>query len=356
MGTKHIDYKPAQLHDKGKWFVWFSFRDPNGNFKRFKVYEGINRIEDLKERREFAALLIMAVNTKLSRGYSPFTARPGVTLKSNSLIQGLNYFKQSLYDRGLRKRTIQSYESVLRSMYDGLRGVLLNDLSSITKQQITSYLRNAASKNEWSNSTYNNNLTFVRAIFNYLVEHELLETNPATKVKPLPQSIHRHRYFDDETFEKIKNNAPPDLLRFLMFLYHTGTRPNEARQLRYENILTDRRLLFIPASISKNKKDDYVPLTDYIIENFKGEGFIFGSSVNYFTQKFHVLKKRLNLPKDFTMYAIKHTRAMHLAQDGASPYAIMELFRHSGLDITMSYLRGLGHTVNREAADKTRKW
>jgi site-specific recombinase XerD len=83
---------------------------------------------------------------------------------------------------------------------------------------------------------------------------------------------------------------------------------------------------------------------------------IFGSSVNYFTQKFTKLKKQLSLPKEVTMYAIKHTRAIHLAQDGADPYSIMQLFRHSGLDITMAYLRDLGVNVNRQAANLSRNY
>jgi site-specific recombinase XerD len=353
-GTKkHIDYKPAQLHDSGeKWFVWFSFRDPSsGQFKRFRVYEGINSIKKLSDKREFASLLVTAVNNKLDRGYSPYQPKEGAVIKSNSLIQGLNYFKQNLIGRGLRKRTIQSYESVLRAMYEGLSGVLLNDINSISKQQIGSFLRNTASKNQWSNATYNNNLTFLRAIFNYLVDQEIMESNPASKVKPLPQSTHRHKYFDEVTFDRIKKSAPPDLLRFLMFLYHTGTRPNEARQLEYKHILRDRGLLFIPSTISKNKKDDYIPLHDYIKTHFYGTGKIFGTSVNYYSQKFNKLKKELELSSEYTLYSIKHTAAIAMARANVPPYDMMNFFRHSGLEITMAYLRDLGTTVSRGAVD-----
>ena len=153
---------------------------------------------------------------------------------------------------------------------------------------------------------------------------------------------------------EIKEDAVPELLEFLLFLYHTGTRPNEARQLTYEHINHDSRLLMVPASISKNKKDDYVPLSQYILDKYKGEGLIFGTPVNYYSKKFNGLKSKLGLPAGVNLYSIKHTRAVHLAQDGASPYAIMQLFRHSSLDITMRYLAGLGLTVNREAADKVR--
>lgn len=363
VGTKYYTYKPAKLYDqegKGlsdnpKWFVYYSYRNPTTKkFKRFKVYEGINSIKDEADRREFADQLIKAVNYGLKMGYNPFEKPLEISHKQFSLIQGLNYFKTHLHERGLRKRTIQSYESVIRQMYAGLKEILLDDITIIRKSQIESFLRNTAQKNNWSNATYNNNLTFIKSIFNYLIEQEITESSPAHKVKPLPASATKNRYFDNETFERIKQKAPEDLLKFLMFLYHTGTRPNEARQLKYDHIQRERKLLLVPASISKNKKDDYVPLSDYILNNYQGKGLIFGSTINFYTKKFSKLKKELNLPKEVTMYSIKHTRAIHLAEDGASPYSIMQLFRHSGLDITMSYLKDLGINIGREAAEKAR--
>lgn len=354
--AKYVDYKPAKLTRGAKWFVSFSFRNPETNkFQRFKVYQGINSIKDKQEKEDFARDLKQAVNNYLDQGNSPFEKDPElIPIKTWTLVQGLNYFKTHLTDRGLRKRTIQTYESVLRQMYKGLAPLMQTEINQLNKAQISGFLRNTHTQNKWSNTTYNNNITALRAIFNYLIEQEIMIINPAKLIKPLPASTTKHRYFDDETFEKIKNEADPVLLRFLMFLYHTGTRPNEARQLRYEHIIRERKLLRVPAGISKNKKDDYVPLSDYVIENYKGEGLIFGTSVNYFTQRFNKLKVKLKLPKEMSLYSIKHTRCIHLAQDKVDPYAIMQLFRHSGLDITMKYLKDLGISVDREAAEKVR--
>lgn len=360
MGTnvKYANYKPAALYDKGKkWFVFYSYRNPDGRFQRFKVYEGINTIKDLREKTVFGNLLRRAVNNALANDFNPFT-EPSLKVASRnwSLIQGLNYFKQNLENRGLRKRTIQSYQSVIRMLYTYLNNFLLEDIKTVTKQQVSSSLAYAFQKQKWSNSTFNNNLTFVRAIFNWLIDAEIIDQNPASKVKPLPENITRNKYFDDITFQRIKENAPGDLLEYLLFLYHTGVRPNEAIQLRYEHINRQDKLLFIPASISKNKKDDYVPLTDYVLTKYvNSEGLIFPFKTNYYSSRFTKLKEKLKLDPGHNLYSIKATRAVNLANDGASPYAIMALFRHSSLEITQKYLRGLGLTVNREAADLVRK-
>lgn len=347
-------YKLATIYRGKDWYVQYSFLNPStGKFKRFKVKENLNRIKDPKEKEAYATLLKDAINLGLKEGYDPFGKKLVVAVKNWTLIQGLNYFKQNLEGRGLRKRTIQTYQSVIKMLSKWCVPIWNENIREIKKQHIQNLLISAKLGNLWTNTTYNNNLTFTKAIFNYLIDQEILEISPAERIKPLPAQITKHRYFDNKTFQKIKEKADPELLSFIMFLYHTGTRPNEARQLTHENILIDRKLLFIPASISKNKKDDYVPLTDYVLKNYGSQtGNLFNQSVNYYGRMFAKLKKDLKLNKAYTLYSIKHSRAIHLAQDGADPYTIMNLFRHSGLDITMSYLRELGLNINREATTK----
>lgn len=348
-------YKSAKIYDKGNhWFVYFSYMNPTTRkFKRYKVYENINRYKG-SDREAYAQELKRAVDGALKKGYNPFEKKKlQVAVKNWTVIQSLNYFKQNLENLGLRKRSIQTYESVLRMLYKELDSLKNESIKDITKRDISAALISAKKKRTWSNTTYNNNLTFTIAIFNHIIAVDgILENNPAEKIKPLPQTITKHRYFDDKTFEKIKEKCDKELLDFIMFLYHTGTRPNEARQLYDHHILRDRKLLFIPAQVSKNKKDDYVPLSDYVLNNYQQKGRLFKAPVNYYGEKFKVIKDALGLHKDFTLYGIKHSRAIHLAQDGADPYTIMKLFRHSSLSITDTYLRELGLNLNTEATIK----
>lgn len=344
---KHINYRPAKISKGKKWYVYYHYLTPEG-WKKFKAYENINRIHDEDEKEEFAGKLAEAINWALKEGFNPVVNDKPIELKIWTVSQCLNYFKQKLYERGLRKRTIQSYESVLRMLNKKLSPILHKDISVIRKQHVKEILAG----NDWGATTHNNNLTLIKSIFNFLIDSEIITENPARSVKPLPETITKHRYFDDTTWSKIKKTADKELLEFILFLYHTGTRPNEARQLKYEHIQGNR--LFIPGVISKNKKDAFVPLSKYIQDKYKGKGFIFGTSVNYFNQKFQEVKKKLKLGKDYTLYSIKATRAVHLANDGATPYAICSFFRHSSLTVTERYLRGLGLHLNTEAAEKAR--
>lgn len=350
-GTKYITYRPAKIYQGKKWFVEYYFRDPETQkFERFKVYENLNRIKDPKEKLEFANQLKDAVNYHLEHGFDPFQEEMKIAVRNWTLVQGLNYFKQNLGNRGLRARSIKLYGSVLKALYKYLAPVLNEDIKKITKHHIQSAFRRGQNEKKWTNSTFNNYITFTRVIFNFLISEEVLTENPC-KVKHLPENFKRHKYFSDEVFNKIKEKAEPELLRFMMFLYHTGTRPNEAVQLKYENIVRDRKLLFVPASISKNRKDGQVPIGDYILENYKGTGLIFNVPDRHFTRMFSKLKNKLKLDKDSTLYATKHTAAITMAKNKVPMFSMMQFFRHSNLATTESYLRGLGLDLSWVASD-----
>lgn len=360
MGTreKYISYKPAKLYDKGKkWFVYFSFRNPEtGRFVRFKYYDILNSIKDLQEKRAFANKMLGAVDHSLNGGFNPFRQKLQLeSIRTWTFAEGLNFFKTKIPDMGLRDKSVGNYESMLRMITDASKNIHHIKLEEITKANCLSILSSLKQERNWSNTTYNNVLTFGRVFFSYLINYNLCKENPFKGVKPLKETNTQHQPFTDLDFKKIKDNADPDLLKFILFLYNTGTRPNEARQLKYEHILRDRKMVLIPGDISKGKKDGYVPVSDAFLKMFpEGKGVIFGTSRNVYTAKFTALKRKLKLSDNYTLYSTKHTRAVHLATDGASPYSIMQLFRHSSLEITMKYLRDLGLNVNREAADKVR--
>lgn len=315
-----------------------------------KVYEDINRVP-LEEREAYAKKLRDAVNYHLEKGFDPFEEELKVEVRNWTLVQGLNYYKQNLVNRGIRKRTQALYGSVLKCLYKYLAPVLNEDITKITKAHILSAFRRGQAERKWTNATYNNYITFTRTIFNFLINEEILKENPC-KIKFLPESFKRNKPFPTEIFEKIRNESTPDFLRFIMFLYHTATRPSEAIQLKYDNILRDRKLLYIPLAIAKNRKDGLVPLTNYVLENYKGEGLIFNDVDRHYSRQFSKIKKKLKLDSAYTMYSIKPTRALHLVNDGVDIYTIMQLFRHSNPMTTMAYLRDIGANINREAVEK----
>lgn len=354
--AKSYHYKKAKIHISKKWFVYYSYLHPSGKFKRIKIYGkgeiDINRVKDLDARLRLCEEIVADMNQLLENGFNPFdeiTNAPLEAQKSWTVVQALNRFKDHLEDRGLRKKSKQTYESVLNMLYSLPSNIPVNDL---TKEKCLTLIHHEAKKREWSNTTFNNNLRISKLIFSFLAESGIIEKNPFTTIKRMQETITRHKAFDKETLERIKQNAPHDLWRFIQFMYHTGSRVNDARQLKYENILRDRKQVFIPAHLNKSKRDRFIPVSDEFLKLFTGQkGLILGGATNYWGNKFAELKKELHLDKTHTLYSIKHTKALDLVAAGAKPSSIMQFFGHSSLEITMRYLRDIGATVDREAAD-----
>lgn len=360
-GFKHLNrnrdmvrdkYRKAKIYRGAKWFVYYSYFY-EGKFHRFKVYEDINR-HPLEEREAYAQKLVNAVNENLKKGFDPREEELTLVVRNWTLIQGFNFFKQNLEKRGLKKRTIQTYESVLRMFTSEFKSINNNFIKEITKSQVRQVLLNAKQKHKWNNTTYNKYIIFIRAIFNYLIDEEsgILEHNPATRIKPLPETIIGNKAWTDSEFKLIRETADQDLRKFIMFIYYTGARPSSVVRVHSDDILADRKLLWIPGNQIKDKEGLYIPVSDEFIKEYKKEGRVFDKEVGYYSEKFLLLRRKLKLPESLTLYAAKHTRCIHLAEAGASPYTIMQLFGHSSLEVTMSYMRGLGVNINREAVEK----
>lgn len=387
---KYIHFRPPRIvKTKARWYVEYWYRIPidlairfgNREWKRFRVFEDINRFKT----DEYAEKLRKAVEDQLLSGYDPLRdEKVKVEQKENALEWSLNIALDQYIERckenGLRKKSLQSYGTMINFMKDHFikNNALYKPVSSIRKEDIKSFMHQLKVKQGWtSNNTYNNYLGYVISIFNWFISEDQIEKNPAKGLELKKTVVTKHKYYDDKTAAALKQKigaANPYLLNFIEFIYYTATRPkSEARLLKCKNVLFDRKLLFVPGSISKNKRDEYIPMSEGLIDLLKSMGvdkappeyFIFSvqkkpsekpASQNHFALQFKPFKDALGLGEDYTIYAWKHVRAIHLASDGVDPYEIMKLFRHTDLSTTMIYLRDLGIADRSGVIKATRKF
>lgn len=378
------DYRPPKLKKtKSRWYVEYWFRVPellkgqySREWKRFRVFEDINRYKG-QEKDTYASVLLKNVKEALEAGYNPFGEHlpyfvtPDTEKPVNwSLNTGLDRFIEYCLDKKLRGKTMGTYQSLINHLKDYfLKDNKLYELiESFTKDDIKGFFK--SKRKDWENTTINNNITYINIFFNWFVKEEVIAKNPAATLEKLPTHITKHRYYSDELAAKLKaciKPRDPELYEFIQFIYYTATRPvKEARVLKNSHILFDRKLLFIPAKISKNKTDDYIPLGEDVLalldnrKNREPDHYIFGGkkprSENYFANHYKPFKEKFNLDDKWTIYGWKHSRAIHLAEAGADPYQIMRLFRHSSLEETMKYMRELGITDFKEIHEKTKKF
>jgi integrase len=380
MPQVYSHYRPPRLvQTTTRSYVEYWYRVPDELYSkykkewmRFRVFEDINR----HKSDEYAQTLLKAVKDRLQSGFNPFDEERRHFVKPEkepsvwSLNAGLDKFMEYCHDKKLRKKTIQSYGTLVNFLkeYFLKDNRIYDPLPSFAKDDLKGFVSSMRKAKGWNNYTTNNYIGFAKMIFNWFVKEDIIVKSPAASLEMLPVNITRHKYYSDDLAEKIKKallKGNPELYQFCEFIYYTCTRPkSEARLLQVKHILFDRKLLFVPAHISKNKTDDYIPLGEQILEILQdrkkqpADHYIFGGekprSQNLFAMWYKPYKDKFGLGEEYTLYSWKHSRAVHLAQAGADPYQIMRLMRHSSLEITMKYLRDLGHVDLKEIHAKTK--
>lgn len=382
MPRLYSHYRPPKIKKtKSRWYIEYWYRVPpelkseynNKEWHRFRVMEDINRYKT----DDYAAWLLKRVQDALQSGYNPFDQETPYFIKEEpeqpnawSLNAGLDAFIEYCKDKRLRHKTIQSYKTLVNFLKDYFLkdNQIYKPIASFTKNDLKAFI--ADKKKGWNNSTTNNYISFTKVIFNWFVKEDVIIKSPAIALEALPVNISRHKYYSDKIIADLKElllKRDPYLWEFIQFIYFTTLRPqSEAIKLQNSSILWDRKLLYVPAHISKTGVDRYVPLGDEVLNVLQSrktqplEYYIFGGgkphSINYIAGKFKPFKEKLGLGKDFSLYGIKHTRIIHLKSDGVPDADIMSLTGHTSYESYSKYLRELGLTVNAEKLNiKTRK-
>jgi len=140
-------------------------------------------------------------------------------------------------------------------------------LCEIERQQVKSYFQNL----EGSVSARRIALTAVRSFFNYLIEEEVLERNPAKNVRrpnysdaglvdPLYKQRALSKMLLSAIFRAFKHNPRYHLI--LLIMYQTGARISEACGIKYENINLRKREMYLHQT--KGNKPRIVIISEYL--------------------------------------------------------------------------------------------
>jgi integrase len=84
----------------------------------------------------------------------------------------------------------------------------------------------------------NRMLSFLRSVFTYAVEWQLVDSNPCIGVKRLAEAV-RDRYLTDEEFERIRAVAGARLSAIIDLCYFTGQRIGDVLKIRRSDLLED---------------------------------------------------------------------------------------------------------------------
>lgn len=376
--------KVVKYDDLGKpWFVYFRY---DGKLIRKKY--GINYIDDYKKRLTEANLIRDALHQKLIEGWNPFLTDVNFDQSQKMTIpEALRFAMEK--KTNLSQNTIDHYNLTVKWTIEAVEKIHLQHayIIDIKRQHIKSVMETVKSTRKWSNKAYNKNLGYLRAIFSELIEWNIIENNPASKIKSLKvQKTNANITATDNQTKKIKELLENEWLNFYIFIitiFHTGMRPEEILQIKISMVDLKNKQINLPPDITKTDIYRIVPLNKFLLnyykslslEKFSNDYFVFGTMRggkrnlgitpksdfvpapdNLHSDTATKLWRKLiktGLGIDVNMYSMKHLGADKKILAGVDLDALKELYGHTSKLTTLTYAKVIKEVNRKQILEKS---
>jgi hypothetical protein len=325
-------------------------------------------LQNLTEREQKAITKkqLKADKAKVIEALSPEERRKLLPIK-----EALEGFVKSRQARKLAKASLDAYQGLADWFYEGLQANEYADIKvgELKHIHVTSAMDYIAEDREWSATTINKGYEFLGTLLTWLETEEYIIKNPSKgKFVKLPTHKTKHTWYDRDTKTIVKNAvlAAGDMMvyRAMQFTYWLMIRSKkELRMLKVGDIDQRLKRVRFTAELAKNNSEEY---RDYPAEfqqvvdemklsEYPTHYYVFGSkdgspgdkmcSHNFFSKRFKVIKDRIELSMDYTIYGFKHTRIVHEMMKGTDGYMISHMARHTDRKSTEDYKRDYDITL-----------
>ncbi|MEN9612330.1 MAG: hypothetical protein RLZZ628_3144 [Bacteroidota bacterium] len=255
---------------------------------------------------------------------------------------------------GLRKKTIQTNASKLNTFLAWAQENGISDLKQVDEKVANRFFKELARQKKHT-TTLNAYKQVLNALFSKLnvFAFEPLKRHPknATPAKAFQEQ-------DVERLQTVIMEKDPQLWFFIRFVHNCLIRPNsELRLLKVGDIDLQNALICIKATISKNKKHQYVIIPDdflpdlLFLKQYSPDFYLFSKEgtpglkpvgYNYFYNHHVKFLKELGFGERYELYSWKHTGAVNMVKKGVPMKQIQLQGRWHSLDQLDEYLRSMG--------------
>ncbi len=358
------------------WFVYFRY-----DKKLFRFKYGINYFQNYKIRLIEAEGLRLLLHEKLKEGWNPNVPDIFNEVNNYTIIEALD-FALDKKKAVLAKKSISDYTCTLNFIKTAINALLLDNIPicEVKRVHIKTILDKIKEQRTSTNNSYNKYLTHFGAILSELIQYDIIEFNPADKIKHLPieESVF-HNPASIKDIEKIKTelySKDHNFYNFISVIFHLGIRPDEILQIKLSMIDFENEIItLIPKNTKGRKKYRVLPINKHLMQFFNEfdmqklpkDFYLFGSfreagkgnvgpkldfipgptriKVDTATKRWEKIVK-LGLKIKMTMYAMKKHGANMKLDAGISLDAISEQFGHTKKETTKIYTTMLNE-INR---------
>ncbi len=286
----------------------------------------------------------------------------------------LNKFLRYLQiEKGFSQGTIEAYRlDVERGLIPFLHQQDKFEVGDVTKADIRAYLDYLATDRGNCSATRAQKLAAIKSFFNYLVESDGLEVNPAASIRSPKIPEKEPEYLTEEEcirlLETIARKGRPqvrerDMAIAILFL-HTGLRVSELTNLKLVNVDLGRGQIKVTR---KGNKEQYLhlngetagALADYLANHPQAQNgrFFVGTNGGNLDRGYvySIVRRYLRLAgidkSKRGPHILRHTFCTRLHQKGVGPFTIKDLAGHKNLNTTMKYIK-IENKEQAEAIDR----
>lgn len=358
-------YKLATLDDRGgdpdkRWRINFYAWDVQ-KAKLTRRQKWISaKFKTKAQKIQEANRLIKGINRLLISGYHIDSAP--LSKRSNSQILNITASFRYVIERkqaDIRQSSRDKYEFILKNFITWIQDRRLDHLpaSHLSEDQAADFFSSFATDHRLSPASHNTYLSYYKAIFNQLIKLDKISLNPARKIAFLKTDQQEDTIFTQDIKEQLLKAYPQKVQIMAQYMYYTFIRPGELRQLQVKHVRD--KSIFVPGTISKNRKSSHVLITpalerliqklnvrkmpqDYYLISKHGIPGPKPCSKNTFTLTHLKIRRDLGIGDQYHFYCWKHTGVTDTYLATRDIDFINRQCRHSSLDMTKRYLRGLG--------------
>lgn len=259
---------PRLVRARDRWYISFYACDDldADRRKKFRPTFNINRMTNLKEREVRAQELVLKLRAWLEAGkpISKFDERKvrldasideDMPLLRTPVKEAINHIVE--LKGSLRADSLRSYKSVAKLFLEYLHkknqgGMEVGDIG---KQHARGYLDDCIISRKLSPTSWNNQISFMRTIFNDLKERGYVRENPFTEIKKKKELPKHRRIFTLEeariVMERVREES--DLLFYICLIqYCCHFRPGEIQKMRFKDIDLNKGLISLDFSRTKD--------------------------------------------------------------------------------------------------------
>lgn len=366
-----VPYTLPKLHTGKNWYIDFKAYDPLEQKMKRKKYM-LDSIDKISIRRKRAVELIANISQQLSSGWNPWADT------SNSRQYTLFEDVVDLYNKYLIKfhkskvfkdSTFLDYKKRIKILheYNQKRLTPIIYIYQFDQIYVSDFLDYILIDRDSSARTRNNYRTWLSSFSSWLLEKQYIDINPVENIKSLTEDTKKRNALSVDDLQKLrryleKNN--PYFLLLCQFAYYTLIRPDELSNIQLSDIYLKEQKVFIPSSISKNRKDGMVGLNDVLIKsmidlkifNHNNNCYLFGkdfkpsktkSTTRVYRTYFNKIRNLLKFPDSYQFYSLKDSGIRDLANSAGIVIA-RDQARHADISTTNKYLKGESLPVHEE--------